>query len=242
MGSACVFFSISPTRALLSDLNAELVSTFDAVRKHPDQIYSSLIGMPKGADSYYTIRKQNPNSLNIIERAVRFIYLNRFCFNGIYRTNLRGEFNVPFASSKTGDFPSWDEFFRSAQRLRNVDLRCGDFASIVSSEVGKGDFIYLDPPYAVKNSRVFRQYGPATFGLDDLGRLREVLETINSTGALFLLSYANCEEAKQLSRDWNSINVEVQRNVAGFAKHRRRAAELLISNFVCNPLKNSKNV
>jgi len=231
MGSACVFFSISPPQALLSDLNSELIGTFDAVRKFPHEIYSILMSLPRDAETYYTMRKLEPSSLELIHRAARFLYLNRFCFNGLYRTNLKGEFNVPFASSKTGDFPSWENFWSAAIKLQGVDLKCGDFSSVLSNEVRKGDFVYLDPPYAVKNKRIFRQYGPETFGLEDLARLSEILEKINSSGALFLLSYANCAEAKQLFSKWSSIEVEVQRNIAGFAKHRRMASELLVSNF-----------
>lgn len=241
MGSACVFFAISPPRALLSDLNGELVGAFLAVRQQPEAVYTSLLSIPRGADSYYSIRKLDPNSLNPADRAARFLFLNRFCFNGLYRTNQKGEFNVPFASSKTGDFPPWEEFLLAASKLKNVDLRCGDFASIVTNEVKKGDFVYLDPPYAVQNERIFSQYGPQTFGLGDLERLRETLDRIDSSGALFLLSYANSEEAKSLFKNWPAIEVEVQRNIAGFAKHRRRASEILVSNFDCDSLISRRN-
>lgn len=241
MGSACVFFSISPSRALLSDLNAELVGMFDAVRQAPEAVYSSLLSIPIGEDSYYTIRKLDPNSLIPTDRAARFIFLNRFCFNGLYRTNLKGEFNVPFASSKTGGLPTWNDFILAANRLKNVDIKCGDFASILASEVKADDFVYLDPPYAVQNERIFSQYGPQTFGLNDLERLRETLVQIDSAGALFLLSYANSEEARHFFRGWQTITVEVQRNIAGFAKHRRRASEVLVSNFDCESLANYRN-
>jgi DNA adenine methylase len=241
MGSACVFFSISPPRALLSDLNAELIGMFESVRQAPEAVYSSLLSIPMGAESYYTIRKMDPNLLIPTDRAARFLFLNRFCFNGLYRTNLKGEFNVPFASSRTGGYPSWDEFSLASNRLKNVDIRCGDFASILASEVKDGDFVYLDPPYAVQNTRIFSQYGPQTFGLNDLERLRETLIKIDSSGALFLLSYADCDEAKHFFRDWPTTNVEVQRNIAGFAKHRRRAAEILVSNFDCESLAEQRN-
>lgn len=240
MGSACLFFSILPSRALLSDINRDLVDTFDAIRKEPIALYSSIVKIPRGPESYYNLRKQVPESLSLINRAARFIFLNRFCFNGLYRTNLKGEFNVPFAKSRTGDFPTEKEFLSVAESLKNVDLRCGDFASIVSSEVKKGDFIYLDPPYAVRNKKIFRQYDPQTFGLEDLERLRDLLTRIDSSGALFLLSYANCEEAKHYFCNWPSIEVEVQRNIAGFAKHRRKASEILVSNLDGKLLENLK--
>lgn len=231
MGSACLFFSILPSRAILSDINKELVDTFNEVRKDPIALYSSIIRIPRGPESYYHLRKQSPNSLNPINRAARFIFLNRFCFNGLYRTNLNGAFNVPFAKSKTGDFPSEEEFINVANSLKNVELKCGDFESIISNEIQKGDFIYLDPPYAVKNTRIFRQYDPQTFGLDDLERLRNILIKIDQIGAFFLLSYANCEEAKHYFCTWPSREVEVHRNIAGFSKHRRNASEILVSNF-----------
>jgi DNA adenine methylase len=231
MGSACVFFEISPAKALLSDLNDDLILTFDMVRKFPEKTYSAITELPRGSECYYKIRDLDPDDLEPIRRAARFLYLNRFCFNGLYRTNMKGKFNVPYASSKTGNFPSWEDFSHAAKSLESVDLRCGDFASVLSKEVKSGDFVYLDPPYAVRNKRIFNQYGPDTFGLNDLERLSENLEMINSSGALFLLSYANCEEAKFLFRQWSTIEVEVQRNIAGFARHRGRASELLMSNF-----------
>lgn len=241
MGSACLFFSILPSRALLSDINKELVNTFEEVRKNPFAIYSSIINIPKGANSYYNLRKQNPDFLSPIDRAVRFIFLNRYCFNGLYRTNLKGEFNVPYAKSGTGDFPTKEEFLNVADSLKNVDLRCGDFASVISSEVSKGDFIYLDPPYAVRNKKIFHQYDPKTFGPDDLGRLEDLLSKIDSSGAFFLLSYANSDEAKYYFCKWPLIEIEVQRNIAGFAKHRRKASELLVSNMDFELFENLKH-
>jgi len=241
MGSACLFFSILPSRALLSDINKDLVETFKAIRKDPIALHSEVIKIPRGAESYYTVRKQSPSSLSPITRAARFLFLNRFCFNGLYRTNLKGEFNVPFAKSKTGDFPTKEEFIEISESLRNVDLRCGDFASIVDSEVRKGDFVYLDPPYAVRNTKIFRQYDPQTFGPDDLKRLKSILTKIDSSGALFLLSYANCEESKHYFSNWPSIEIEVQRNIAGFSKHRRKATEILVSNFNFKLFENLKH-
>lgn len=241
MGSACLFFAISPRKAILSDSNIELTNTFDQIRKHPERIYQALKRIPRDSESYYILRAKEVGSLNRFDRATRFLFLNRFCFNGLYRTNLKGQFNVPFSGSKTGDFPSWENFSSAAYMLRNVDLKCGDFSTIVSNEVKANDFVYLDPPYAVKNSKIFNQYGPQTFGLKDLERLKEVLHKIDSANARFLLSYANCKEAQEMFKEWPMVKVEVQRNIAGFAKHRRRESEILISNFNCESLTKFKN-
>jgi DNA adenine methylase len=192
-------------------------------------------GLPRGSDSFYCIRKLNPADLTDVERAARFIFLNRFCFNGLYRTNAKGEFNVPFARSGTGDFPSKAAFVRSAILLRNAEIREGDFEKVLHEVVQRGDFVYLDPPYAVGNRRVFRQYGPHSFGLEDLERLRTTLVEIDARGARFVLSYAWCTEAIKSFSCWAHRRVYAQRNIAGFSKHRRKAAELIVTNLPLHP-------
>jgi DNA adenine methylase len=137
---------------------------------------------------------------------------------------------VPFAGKKTGNLPSWEQFSTAASILKRSTIKCGDFERILRKAVRAGDFVYLDPPYAVGNRRIFRQYGADTFGLSDLQRLRVVLELIEDRGAHFVLSYAYCREAKEAFEGWSSRRVYTHRNISGFAKHRRRAAELIVTN------------
>jgi DNA adenine methylase len=229
-GSAALFYAIEPTRALLSDINSELIDTLGTVRRSPRAVYDRLMSFPRGKRSYQTLREQRPLDLSPLDRAARFLFLNRFCFNGLYRTNLSGQFNVPYSADGTGEIPDWKEFLASASLLRRAKLQCGDFAAILETEVRVGDFIYLDPPYAVSNRRIFRQYGPETFGLDDLARLARLLEEIDARGAKFVLSYAICPESKHFFARWPSQKVYAQRNIAGFAKHRRLAAEMIATN------------
>lgn len=229
MGSACLFFNISPPHALLSDINGELVNTFNAVRHQVENVYKEMIRLPLGEEGYYKVRSRNPTTLTTAQRAARFIYLNRFCFNGLYRTNRYGHFNVPYAGSKTGALPSQSELFQAAKILRGATVRRSDFALILQREVCRGDFVYLDPPFAVANRRIFRQYGPQTFGLEDIERVQRILDIIDSRGAHFLLSYAYSKEAKYFNV-WNMRRVYVQRNISGFAKYRRISAEILVTN------------
>jgi len=229
-GSAVLFFAIKPPKAVLSDSNGELIRALKSVRDAPEEVYEALGDLPRGKESFYRIRKLNPESLDRIERVARFIFLNRFCFNGLYRTNVKGEFNVPFARSGTGDFPIKAAFLKSASALRRAVIREGDFERILSEVVQRGDFVYLDPPYAVGNRRVFRQYGPHSFGLEDLARLQRTLTEIDARGAKFVLSYAWCTEATATFSGWTHRRVYTQRNIAGFSEHRRKAAELLVSN------------
>ena len=139
--------------------------------------------------------------MDAADAAARFIFLNRFCFNGLYRTNEDNQFNVPYAPSRTGQLPTVTEMRLIAKVLQSCTIRHGDFETVLA-QTGEGDFVYLDPPYAVGNRRVFRQYGPSSFGLNDLQRLAEALVSMDARNVKFVLSYADCAEAKQFSQRW----------------------------------------
>jgi DNA adenine methylase len=229
-GSAALFFAVRPRRALLNDINGELIFALRQIRRSPEEIYRLLQTYPCDRESYNRLRRLMPESLYPAERAARFVFLNRYCFNGLYRTNNNGQFNVPFAPSGTGGLPGWNHFLRAARLLRRASIKAEDFEEIISQHVRRGDFVYLDPPYAVANRRVFRQYDPRTFGARDMERLGRALETINTRGAHFVVSYAYCREALDILSPWRTRRVYVQRNISGFARHRGLAAELIATN------------
>jgi DNA adenine methylase len=230
VGSAALFFAAEPEQAVLSDMNGELIRTYRTVRRDPDAVALALRELPKEKDTFLRVRGQIPSELATIDRAARFIFLNRNCFNGLYRTNQQGRFNVPFAPSKTGATPDRDQLRAVAARLEKAVLYTGDFESIVSRVIRPGDFVYLDPPYAVANRRIFRQYSATTFGFEDLNRLTALLYSIDAIGAQFVLSYAFCREALQAFQGWPQVRVMTQRNIAGFSAHRRLSSELIVTN------------
>jgi DNA adenine methylase len=229
-GSSALFFAIQPKRALLSDMNPDLIQALKTIRRDPSAVYEQARKEPVDPRNFYRLRALDPSLLTPIERAARFLFLNRFCFNGLYRTDSKGRFNVPFAGQKTGALPSWEQFSTAAKLLKHSTVKCGDFEIVLRLSVRAGDFVYLDPPYAVGNRRIFRQYGAHTFGINDLHRLRAVLQMIEKRGAHFVLSYAYCREAKEAFGGWSSRRVYTHRNISGFARHRRRAAELIVTN------------
>jgi len=228
-GSCSLFFAIQPQEALLADLNRELMEVYEVLRKYPQRLHGAVVALAKNKAVYDKFRQQDPTKLSLFDRAVRFIYLNRFCFNGLYRTNRRGQFNVPYASDGTGDSPPLEQFVVSAKLLRRAELRAWDFGTTLRY-VRKGDFVYLDPPYAVQNRRVFREYGPKLFTKSDLTRLHEHLTQIDVRGAKFLVSYADCAEARALFRNWRIRRLAVHRNIAGFAGARRKSYEMIVTN------------
>jgi len=228
-GSACLFFDLEPEQAILSDLNSELITTYRAVRRDAGLVIECLRRLPKGKQWYYRIRSMRTTALREAEIAARFVYLNRYCFNGIYRTNSSGVFNVPFGSQKS-DSP-WDSerLLRCAELLSRATLVAGDFGSVLA-RVERGDFVYLDPPYALANRRVFSEYQASTFSVNDLTRFSDWLPELDRRGASFVVSYADSPEARRLLKPWNPIRVRTRRHIAGFVASRRHAFELLATN------------
>ena len=161
--------------------------------------------------------------------AARFIFLNRNCFNGLYRTNLKGLFNVPYAPTGTGKVPSEEALLACSDALRNAKILHGDFEATIA-QVRQGDFVYLDPPFAVHNRRVFREYHPNAFSTADIPRLTRLLSFIDKSKAHFLASYADCSQAREAFARWNVNRVRAKRNIAGFSKSRRYAYELIVTN------------
>ena len=228
-GSARLFFSVSPKRAILSDINAELIATYRAVRKSPEAVSAELNGLRRSKREYLRMRSLQPSRLAPPERAARFIYLNRFCFNGLYRTNRMGEFNVPYGASGTGRLPDSETLKACSQSLRQVTLLVGDF-EIATQQAQRGDFVYMDPPYAVNTRRVFNEYHRSSFSQEDVVRVRLTMERLARTGVRFVVSYAESPEAEMLRKGFAFESVRVRRNIAGFTSHRKYSTEILIWN------------
>jgi DNA adenine methylase len=229
-GSAVLFLKLAPDRAILSDINRDLIETYQTVCQSPDEVWRRAAAWPTTEEEYYRVRGMQISRLSQIGKAARFIYLNRFCFNGVYRTNAKGQFNVARGKGHLS-LPSREQFRMFASRLQAADLKCTDFRSTVV-RARDGDFIYLDPPYAPTGGRDRGEYGLGSFKNADLDRLAAALHAAASRGAKILLSYADQPSVTELFRGWHVHRLEVTRNVCGFTDARRRAREVLISNYV----------
>jgi DNA adenine methylase len=228
-GSACLFFEVEPQDAILSDINKELITTYRAIRAQPSKVIECLSRFPITEAHYYKTRLVDPCTLSDIEVAARFLFLNRLCFNGIYRTNLKGHFNVPFGLPKSTVKFDFDTILTMSALLSRASLLHSDF-EVVLGEAESGDFVYLDPPYAVAKRRVFAEYHPDSFTIEDIKRLRAALADLDRRGVHFVVSYADSAEGRLLVAGWDYRRVSTRRNVAGFAGHRRTAYELMASN------------
>jgi DNA adenine methylase len=229
VGSGVLFLALDPARAVLSDINHDLIDTYHTVRSQPLQVWKAASGFDASEAAYYAVRALDPIGLSRVERAARFVYLNRFCFNGVYRTNREGRFNVSRGKGHLG-IPRSEVFKAFAERLGRADLRCIDFETTLA-ETGAGDYIYLDPPYASSGNRDRGEYGPGSFKSEDLERLAAGLNAASERGAKVLLSYSDLPELIARLPGWQVRRLAVARNVAGFTSARRRAEEVLISNY-----------
>ena len=232
-GSACLFFELAPKSAILGDNNGALIDLYRVVRDEPESVYRRLCRIGRDSDTYYRWRKMKPRALDRETRAVRFLYLNRNCFNGIFRTNVKGEFNVPMGV-RPGDYFSKEDLLHCATLLKQAKLVAGDFSKTLEY-VQDGDFVYLDPPFALESRRVFRHYGKRSFQTTDVPRLGDALRKIVAAKADFLVSYADCAEARGLAKAWTAIRLPISRHVGGFADRRRHAYEWLITNMALPP-------
>lgn len=229
-GSACLFFALKPPKAILGDVNSDLIATYVEVKYRLSEVLNELKTIPPANKrEYKRLRSIDPRTLAPPARAARFIYLNRFCFNGLYRTNLLGQFNVPYSGVGCGSVPDDAAFEKCSRRLRTVRFVNGDFEKVLV-QADKGDLVYMDPPFAVRARRVFREYGPSTFTHEDIARLRKWMERLNAKGISFIVSYAESEEADVLRKNFSYETISVRRHIAGFAKHRTLSNEILISN------------
>lgn len=226
-GSACLYFHLVPKRAILGDINPELIKTYIEIRDNVGSVINALKGLRNAKSEYLRIRALPPEALSKPMKAARFIYLNRFCFNGLYRTNLRGRFNVPYGGQRSGSLPTSDSLQQCSKLLMGARLVAADFENVLE-QVRPGDFVYMDPPYAVQGRRIFREYNPAAFGDEDLRRVRFWMCRLAKMGVAFVLTFADSAEAKMLQEGFHTRYTTVRRSISGFTGFRSRAREVLI--------------
>jgi DNA adenine methylase len=230
-GSACLFFALSPLHATLNDLNPELINFYKTITKAPQGVYNLATTYPPTREQYIYLRSLSPDKLPQRERAARFYFLNRFCFNALYRTNKNGCFNVPMGS-KTGSFPKLEVFVQAVKRLRSVLLLNSDFEDAIG-DVKKGDLVYLDPPYSDPKKRFRNEYGPGSFSSLDIPRMVAALNYINNKKATFILSYSFDKLLLRKLSSYKIYHVTVLRGISGHVNYRKRVKEIIVTNRRC---------
>ncbi|MDC0994029.1 Dam family site-specific DNA-(adenine-N6)-methyltransferase [bacterium] len=229
-GSACLFFHISPDKATLGDINQEVIDAYYAIKNNPNKVHYYLSSIPKSSEGYYTIRKLDRSELTIEQSAARLIFLMKACFNGVYRTNKRNQFNVPIGS-KFYTTPTLEQLHNTSNLLRNTQLISGDFETTLT-KVKPGDFVYLDPPYP-SNKRYRGEYGfSAHFSREDKMRLLSIAKRLTENNVHVMLSYIHDEETIKELHGWHRKYESVRRTVAGSNNYRQTINEMVMTNYL----------
>ncbi|MDD5329614.1 MAG: Dam family site-specific DNA-(adenine-N6)-methyltransferase [Sulfuricella sp.] len=229
-GSACLYFALEPQIAILGDINAQVIDVYRAIRSDPNSVADALEEIPKTADAYYKLRAQDPSSLNLSQRAARLIFLMKACFNGVYRTNLRGEFNVPMGD-RVYALPTRKHLIETHQLIQNAHLVSGDFRETLALS-RPGDWVYMDPPYR-KIDRYRGEYGYAgRFGESEMSLLIDTARELASRGISVTMSYAYDEAFVRSLSGWSVHLVSATRSVASKAEFRLKVPEVILTSYL----------
>lgn len=229
LGGASVFFAIKPTQeAFLSDLNKELINTYVSLQNNPERLINILKTFKNNEDFYYEIRANK--SPDPYEQAARFIYLNQTSFNGIYRVNLKGEYNVPYGF-RSKSFLEEDKLRRASKLLKKTKLFVGDFKN-VKNNLKKDDLVFLDPPYTVShNNNGFIKYNQKLFSLDDQKRLSSLIDFIKKKSAYYILTNADNETIEEIfEKGDRKIRLYRANLIGGSNAERGQSTEFIFTN------------
>lgn len=227
LGGGAMFFSLQPNKAVLSDVNPRLIETFRAVRNHPDEVIGFLSEWKHSRSFYYKMRSQRIASAT--ERAAQFLYLNRTCWNGLYRVNRLGEFNVPMGDYDGTALVDTKQIHAASKALRSARLRTVSFVEALK-EPRKGDLVYCDPPYTVTHGENgFLKYNERIFSWQDQRRLANMATELKEVGCHVVVSNAWHESVTGLYEGFRCYKLSRHSVLAANADCRRKGYEALIS-------------
>jgi len=237
LGGAAVFFRLAAgarfRRAVLADANPELVNCYKAIRNDVGGVIAKLRRYRNDSELYYEVRGRNPARLSPTSRAARLIFLNRCGYNGLYRVNSRGQFNVPFGSYRRPVICDVDKLQAASAALQNAEIVCADFAETLQ-HVRRGDFVYLDPPYVpLSATSSFTSYAKRNFGSEEQERLADLLRRLATRRVPALLSNSDCVTTRDLYKDFaDSLSVVPARRAINSVGHGRGPVdEILVRSF-----------
>jgi len=232
LGGGAVFFYLQPSTAFLTDINAELINTYCCVRDHVEELISLLKEhkIRHDKDYYYSIR--NYSGGTDIEKAARIIYLNKTCFNGLYRVNSQGKFNVPLGRYENPNICSEFLLKEASKALSTSKIKQTDFADVLNYATSSDDFIYFDPPYyPVSETSYFTAYSSYRFAEDQQVQLKDVFEKLAGRGVKVMLSNSDCEFIRNLYSSFNIHTISASRAINSNAKKRGKITELLVTSY-----------
>lgn len=232
IGGAAVFFHWRPPFATLADRNEKLIEVYQAVQQEVGAVIAALRAHRNESDYFYEVRAQDVSRLSRAERAARLIFLNKTCYNGLFRENSKGKFNVPFGRYKNPRICDGERLRAASAALQGVSLVAGDFEDVVAAAV-PGDFIYCDPPYAPITSTSFTKYDKNGFTIADHMRLADTVHELTARGCRVMLSNSAAPLVYDLygRSPYRLIEMTARRHINRNGNGRGPITELLILNY-----------
>lgn len=238
LGGGALFFQIQPQKAVVNDINSDLMTVYQVIKDDVDALIESLKTYRNTPEQFYRIRdldrkKEKYQSLSTVERASRFIYLNKTCYNGLFRVNSAGEFNSPFGRYKNPNIVN-EPTLRAVNAFFNtndIQFSCMDFEEVLKA-LPKGSFVYLDPPYdPVSSTSNFTGYNKGGFGKDEQLRLKECCDDLTRRKIKFMLSNSPTEFILGLYSGYDITCVEAKRSINCNGAKRGNVKEVIIRNY-----------
>ena len=214
-GGGALFFSLKPDNAIIADSNPELINMYLQVAHHVDDVIECLQKYENTSEMFYEVRSLNWQTLPKAEAAARTIYLNKTCFNGLYRVNRSGQFNTPFGKYKNPKICDIDALRLASEALRKADILCGDYILVLEHYAQPGDFVFLDPPYLpVSENSDFKRYTKEQFYEDDHVELAKMIGTLHERGCYVILTNSNHPLVHQLYEQYKIEVIQTKRHIS----------------------------
>lgn len=228
-GGGAIFFKLINKPSILSDINSELINTYIQIKKNPDLVIHQLKSFPQSKEYYLKLREQEFEDK--ISMAARFIFLNKTSFNGLYRVNSKGKYNVPYGNKKFSINELASKIYLCSKKLNHAELIVNDFEKILN-RIRPKSLVYIDPPYTVThNSNGFVKYNEKIFSLNDQIRLSQCIDKIDSKGAKFIMSNANHKIIDDIFlKNYNKLNIKRNSLIGANANTRGLYEEVIITN------------
>ena len=236
VGGGAVFFELQPKKAIINDYNAELINVYEVVRDFPEEPINLLEdhNRENSEEYFYKLRALDRNveyaEMSNIQRAARIIYLNKTCYNGLYRVNSAGQFNSPYGKYKNPNIVNAATIRAMSRYLRNpnITIKQGDYRDALKG-VRKGAFVYLDPPYMpISSSASFTGYSENGFTYEQQVELKNECDKLKEKGISFVQSNSDCEEIRDLYKEYEYKKVQAKRSINSDANKRGEISEVLI--------------
>ena len=215
-GGGALFFHLKPQLSVISDSNEELIVLYQTLVSKVEEVIELLKSYPNDKDFFYSMREMDREEkrLSDVERSARTVYLNKTCFNGLYRVNRKGEFNTPFGNYKNPTICDEENLREASKMLNQAQIICGDYSDVLLKNAKKDDFIFLDPPYIpISENSDFKRYTKEQFGIEDHHKLKQVVNELHERECFIILTNSNHPTVIEQYKEYQIEIVKTKRNI-----------------------------